>query len=239
MEERALAWDACLNVRDLGGLPLRGGGFTRSRALIRSDSPHRLTPAGRAALLAYGVRTVLDLRGPTELEREPNPFASADGEVRYLNVALQSEAASAAIHGVDDRAAVNQRLLDLSRPNVAAVVGAIARAPEGGVLFHCAVGKDRSGLVAALLLKLAGATEEAIADDYAESETCLRPLCAEVLARAEPSEHDRLRRQWAAPRGAVLATLGHLERRYGGVAAYLRGSGVGDADLRLTRDRLV
>lgn len=238
MKVRALAWSDCLNVRDLGGLPLRSGGTTRIGALVRADSPHRLTEAGRVALLAYGVRTIVDLRGRAETEREPNPFASADGEVRYLNLPLQSDAASEAIRGVDDRAVVNQRLLDLSRPNVAAIVSAVARAPEGGVLFHCAVGKDRSGILAALLLALAGATAAAIADDYAESEACLRALRDEILARADQSQHARLHTQWAAPREAVLATLEHLEHRYDGVELYLLGSGVSAEDLRHARRRL-
>lgn len=237
--ERALRWNDCLNVRDLGGLPLERGGETRSGALVRADSLHRLTDDGRRALLAYGVRTIIDLRHPNETEREPNPYAALRDGARYVNLPLVSDEAQRSLNGVDDRAEVNARILDGSRSNVAGIVRHVAAAPGGAVLFHCAVGKDRSGLVAAMLLALAGAAQEAIADDYVASETCLRALRDEVIARAEPTHRERLLIQWAAPREAILATLEHMQRRYGGMEGYLRSAGLAAEDLRLARARLV
>ncbi|MEO6061619.1 MAG: tyrosine-protein phosphatase, partial [Thermoflexales bacterium] len=58
---RTVRWSACLNVRDLGGLPLRGGGRTRFGAIVRADGLFRLTPAGLEEVRAYGIRTVIDL----------------------------------------------------------------------------------------------------------------------------------------------------------------------------------
>lgn len=71
LSARHLDWQACYNVRDLGGLPLTGGGKTRWGSIVRADLLARLTPAGRGAMLAYGVRTVIDLRGPHEVKEEP------------------------------------------------------------------------------------------------------------------------------------------------------------------------
>ena len=86
---RRLDWDALLNVRDLGGLPAVGGRETRWGTVVRSDSLAGLTSAGRAAVIAYGVRTVVDLRLPFELKDEPNPFATRDHHgVAYHNVSF-------------------------------------------------------------------------------------------------------------------------------------------------------
>jgi len=76
---RDVAWEGCYNARDLGGLPVVGGGCIRRGALVRSDNLSRLTPAGVAALGASGVRTVLDVRSRYELSLEPHPFLGYTG----------------------------------------------------------------------------------------------------------------------------------------------------------------
>lgn len=72
---RRLAWDACYNVRDLGGYETTDGRRIRRGQFLRADDLCRLSAQGRAALVAYGVRTVVDLRSPSELARAPHPFA--------------------------------------------------------------------------------------------------------------------------------------------------------------------
>jgi len=74
-DPRHLHWDACLNVRDLGGFPTRDGHTTRSHAVVRADNLCRLTAHGRSALMRYGVRTAIDLRDPREHALEHDPFA--------------------------------------------------------------------------------------------------------------------------------------------------------------------
>jgi protein-tyrosine phosphatase len=80
--ERRLSWDACFNVRDLGGHPIVDGGQTRWRAVVRADTLCRLSETGRAALVDYGVRTVIDLRSARELEAVPHPFANNGNGIR-------------------------------------------------------------------------------------------------------------------------------------------------------------
>src|SRR4051812_3403516 len=96
---RDLTWADCYNARDLGGYPTADRRTTRWQALIRADNLVRLTPAGQAALRAYGVRTILDLRLAYELEIDPNPFAATSGppgEPRYVNRPLHDAATFAA-----------------------------------------------------------------------------------------------------------------------------------------------
>jgi len=79
---RHCAWEACYNIRDLGGYPTRDGSQTRWRALVRADDLSRLTPIGRRALLAYRIRTIVDLRSPAEVAHAPHPFAHNEPGMR-------------------------------------------------------------------------------------------------------------------------------------------------------------
>ena len=123
--------------------------------------------------------------------------------------------------------------LERFRANVAAAFAAVARAPEGAVVVHCMGGKDRTGLLVALLLHVAGVDDEQIAADYALSEERLRPRHEAWLAEAgTEAERERIRRIAATPAESMLGVLEELERRYGSVEAYLRAGGVGDEELR-------
>src|SRR5262245_8359723 len=198
---RRLSWDACYNIRDLGGYPTSDGGQTRWRSLVRADTLCHLTADGRAALLDYGVRTVVDLRRNDELRIDPNPFAAPLGRagiVTYLNLPLGTGASS------DERTAVKAAsettlealfcaVLDNYWRGIAAILTAIAGALEGVVLFHCHAGKDRTGIVAGLLLALAGVPNPTIAEDYALSGVCLQPIYAERLRQeSDPAQRERM-----------------------------------------------
>src|SRR3954453_2755881 len=91
---RRLAWDGCLNVRDIGGYAPTDGKAIRWRAVLRADNLCQLTPAGCADLRAYGVKTIIDLRSPTEMARAPHPFApqdASDVSPSYLNLPMLDE----------------------------------------------------------------------------------------------------------------------------------------------------
>jgi protein tyrosine/serine phosphatase len=122
---------------------------------------------------------------------------------------------------------------------VAAAVRAVANAPAGGIVIHCAGGKDRTGLLTAFLLHLAGVAEEDIASDYALSEERLRPRHEQWFAAADTEEElERLRRIAQTPAASMAGVFAELEHRYGGVESYLRGAGVTDEELDLVRMRL-
>jgi protein-tyrosine phosphatase len=129
--------------------------------------------------------------------------------------------------------------LERFRPNVAAGIRAVARAPAGGVVFHCVGGKDRTGLLCAFLLHLAGVGIEDIAADYALSEERLQPRLAAWLAEAETeAEREWVRRVSRTPAESMVEVFAELESRYGGVTEYLRGAGLEDEDLELAAARL-
>ena len=238
---RRLAWEGCLNARDLGGYPTVDGRETRWGAVVRSDSPAALTEAGRAALAGSGVRAIVDLRLADEIARDPNPFAEpGDHGIAYTNVSVIDPAAGFP----PDTYTLGQNylwMLDRFSGFVAEVMAAVADAPEGGVLIHCAAGKDRTGLVSALLLGLVEVPDETIAADYAMTAELLRPRDEEWLENGpgERAEREAMLARFAPTAEVMLEVLQGLTERYGGVEGYLLQAGVSPADLDRLRDRLL
>jgi protein-tyrosine phosphatase len=248
-QTRDLVWDGCLNVRDLGGLPTADGGETRPGAVVRADSVRLLSEDGWRALVDHGVTLVVDLRGAHERDEDPPaelpvevvhvPFMEAS-EAEWEEIAEELEAATAAAPDVAT-ATRDAYVIFLERfkPNVAASLRAVAHAPEGGVVIHCVGGKDRTGLLTAFLLHLAGVDEETIAEDYALSEERLRPRHESWFEAAESEEElERLQRIAQTPAASMLGVFAELERRYGGVEAYLLDAGVSEDELELVRARM-
>jgi protein tyrosine/serine phosphatase len=249
LQPRDLVWDGCLNVRELGGLPTADGGETRPGAVVRADSVRQLSDEGWRALVDHGVRTVIDLRGDDERGEDPPadlpvevvhvPFFAAS-EAEWVEIAEELEAAATAAPDVAT-ATRNVYLIFLERfrSNVAAAVRAVAHAPQGAVVIHCVGGKDRTGLLSAFLLHLAGVDDQDIAADYALSEERLRPRHEAWFEAAESEEElERLRRIAQTPAASMVGVFRELERRYGGVDAYLRDAGVTDEELEHLRARL-
>jgi protein-tyrosine phosphatase len=242
---RELAWDGCLNVRDLGGHRTEDGGETRYGAVVRADSLHQLTEDGWKSVVDYGIRTVIDLR--MDEEREGDPPAGAPVDLLHVSLFDDDKAVfeeiEAAAEAAPDVATATREVyllfLEHFKANVATAIRAIANAPEGGVVVHCMGGKDRTGLVTALLLELAGVDDEQIAADYTLSEERLRPRHELWFAEAETeAERERLHRIAQTPASSIVGVLGELKRRYGGVEGYLRAAGLSDDELAHARKRL-
>ena len=246
LRERRLQWDGCLNVRDLGGHATEDGGETRFGRVVRSDSVRNLSDEGWQAVVDYGVRTVVDLR--FDLEREDDPPRELPVDV--VHVSLFGEPDEAWWSDLDARAGaagsipaatqlVYSELLELRGAELAAAVTAVADAPPGAVLVHCVGGKDRTGLVVALLLRLAGVPVDDVAADYALSADYLAPRHERWFAEAaDEVELERMRRIAATPAESMRAVLEELEARHGDVAGYLRAGGATDGALRRARARL-
>jgi protein-tyrosine phosphatase len=244
---RDLAWDGCLNVRDLGGHPTADGRETQFGRIVRADLIRRLSDEGWAALVDYGVTTIVDLRHDEELEADP----PRELPVHVEHVPLFPDPAShhwpeidalgaAAGPGAPWTRVVYRELLERFPERMAAALTAVARAPEGGVVVHCMAGKDRTGLVTALLLSLAGVPPEEVGADYAVTEVNLADDVARWIEAAETEEdRDFRRRIGGAPAAAMVGVLADLDARHGGVEGYVRAAGVAGEDVDAIRARLL
>ena len=175
-----------LNARDLGGYAIRGGARTRARSLLRTDDLWKLTLGGARALVDFGVRSVIDLRWPREREARPSVFQRGAHGVRYTHVSLLdgSEAEWNLKCPVVPKETWNCEVLDRAGAEMARALKAVADAPEGAVVFHCAAGKDRTGILAAILLAAADVEPDEIAEDYSISTDYIRdPYLATIRRR--------------------------------------------------------
>lgn len=210
---RALFLAGCGNVRHLGGLPVAGGGRTRPGVYWRADSLAHLVPAAQTRLLAAGIRTIVDLRSPGEVARTPSVWREHPS-VAYHALPLLGDADLARLLSRPD--ALRDGYAPLLAPAAGAVVRIVAALAAPGAApaaVHCLAGRDRAGLVAALVLAAVGVPAPAIVADYAASP--------------------------GASAAVMAATLDRLEREWGGAVAYLRVSGVSAATLATLRARLV
>ena len=240
---RTLIWDGLENVRDLGGLATEDGSQTRYGAIVRADNVRRLRDA--RTLVDYGVTRVVDLRFPAE--RDEDVLDALPVEV--VHVSLLGE------WDDDYRTALEARMstdppaeylrwsyLDFTerfRPNFGVAVGLIADAPPGVVCVHCVGGRDRTGLISALVLRLAGVSVSDIGRDYAESEKRLAESHARWVAAAADERERAYRLVFAhAPAIVMEQVLDAVEAAHGSVHDYLAGSGVAGPALDRLRARL-
>lgn len=242
--ERTLLWPDCYNTRDLGGLPTVDGRVTASGAIVRSDTPARLTAAGQQMLIDYGIRTIIDLRRPDQVAEEPTcSFSTNLTDLPHgLNISLEQHSAD-----VDElirqagaqRAEVYRITVDHNQQAVAQIMKTVANAPEGGILLHCSAGKDRTGIVAALLLTVVGVPDTLIAEDYVLSQKQLWPLYETLVQEAGGEERVGWWLKPVTTPAMILSLLAHLDERYGGVINYLIHAGVSMKTQAQIRTRLL
>ena len=205
--------------------------------LVRSDNIGSLNPAGRAAMAAYGVTTVIDLRTESEVATSPGPFAAAGGEIKYLHRPMVDDST---MYRLGEAPGMFERylmMLDLRPAALSDIFSAMAQA-EGAVVFHCFAGKDRTGMVAAMSLALADVELDAIAADYAETDTQMAARYQEWLAEASPDQLEVMRQDLQCPPERIVGVLEYLGQRWGGVDGYLEAAGVGPADITRLASKL-
>ena len=234
---RHLDWEGCLNLRDLGGLPIDDGGTTAWGVYVRGDTLCGLSEAGRGSLIGYGIKTVVDLRSPEEITRDPNPFAQLPDVIAYLHHPLNDPAAEARISTQPSAADRYVTMIDAGGARLARIFGALATG-RPGVLFHCFAGRDRTGIVAALLLRLAGVGIATIVRDYEDTDDRMRARYDEWLATLSGTARERFLSSLEEKGHPIRITIGHVEGRYGSVASYLEQHGLARADVARVRERI-
>jgi protein-tyrosine phosphatase len=237
MSDRHLSWRGTYNSRDLGGLPIVGGGVTRRGAIVRSDALTKLEAQGWEEVEALGIRTVIDLRNESEIGPDVAP---RPGSIETVNIPLDvtedREFWDVWENGPQFATPLYYRPhLERFPERSAAVIRAIAEAPPGGVVFHCQGGRDRAGQTAMLVLALCGVEPEAIGADYALSDERLPPMyAAEGRADIAPEIAAYLRDQGTTAPELIADLLTTFD-----IEAALLDAGLEEGDLDAVRSRLV
>ena len=233
--ERLVSLEGCFNFRDLGGYIGAGGRAVRWRTLFRADGLSWLTPADLEQLAEMGIRTVVDLRTVPERD-EHGRFNGPDADFAYHHLPMIDVLPPAAnlVDWVRPAYVADQymQMLDEGRPVVAKVLGLLSEAEAYPAVFHCMAGKDRTGIVTALILRMLGVSVEDVAADYG--------LSREGMVRALAFMRDFLPDRYArlvANEDAVLAAepetmtlfLERLDAEYGGAEEFVSGIGAGES----------
>jgi protein-tyrosine phosphatase len=258
------------NMRDLGGLPTVDGGRTRSGRVLRSDNLQTLTPGDVQVLVdEVRLREVIDLRTTAEILLEGRGPLRAVPQVVHRHFSLLPERGhhtdvfaveedevpevpegwlesllprSAPDHAQDEPPGVRAYLGYLHDRGDAVVgaVRALASARDGASVVHCAAGKDRTGVVVALSLSVAGVPHEEIVADYAMTAEIIDALVAKLAASptyAADMEHRDVALH--TPRAETMArVLSLLDERHNGPAGWLREQGFGEDEQAALRARL-
>ncbi len=237
---RLIELDTAHNVRHIGGYRTRDGRRT-SEGFIRSSGLHRLTPESLGRLHSRGVRTVVDLRSGNEREEFPTPGLAPLGIHHVFAPVFESDASPVGLaNEFPGYATVYRTFLETGREAYRVVLETVATT-GGGLLYHCAVGKDRTGVATALLLDLVGVAEETIVADFAESAANLAPMLPqwkEGMAERgmDPSRAEEL---MASNPEDMVGLLQHLRETWGSAEGYFRDLGVESETLEAARGRLL
>ncbi|MFD5865433.1 tyrosine-protein phosphatase [Agromyces sp. NPDC127015] len=252
--------DGLVNFRDTGGMPLQGGGTTRSGVLFRSAALSALSAQGLDELAATQVGVIVDFRTPAERESAPDlvpdsrPFSVVDLSILEGAVAdsMQQLMKGGAPSAAETTAAIPS-LGDLyigmlqhggaAFARVARLIAASNDAAPTGVLVHCTAGKDRTGVATALMLDAVGVERDAVVADYAASQANLSGAWADgmlhmVASFGIPLTPELETLVTGTPPEAIEATLGWIDREHGGAAGYLGAAGLADDELGALRARL-
>lgn len=253
--KRHLRVPGAYNMRDLGGYATADGRQTRWRTLLRSDGLHRLPSASQQAVFDYGIRTVIDLRTTKETIDYPNVFAGSTRLSYQRHNMLGDEELPSSPDDPDKVIRIANfysHVLDLRKAEIGMILARLATPGVLPALFHCHGGEDRTGIIAALLLGIAGVPEAAIAEDYARTGVSQyywadqdRPNARgpegypDDPREVEPGESvEAYVARKTSPR-KMLLTLRDLQERYGGAGGYVRAAGLDGNQIESLRQAIV
>ncbi len=237
--ERLIPLEGAFNFRDLGGYPGTGGGVTQWGTLFRSDTLHELSAADVATLGSMGLATIIDLRTHRELEQTGRgPLGPESIAFRHLPVITGTEGGGAegeavAAPAVDDLAERYLWYLEVGGEALAEALTVLGDRANYPLVFHCAAGKDRTGVLAALVLDLCGVSSELIVADYVITAERMELILGRY--RSDPKFEERMARVPPGRFGVEAATMERflevLHGRLGGSEAWARSVGVREASI--------
>jgi len=239
--ERLIALEGAVNFRDLGGYATEDGLRTRWRVLFRADGLSELTETDLEVMRELGIRTVVDLRSGQEVDQ-------SRFNVEAHPVTFHHYPFIKALPNAEDFARAPgflgtqyTEMLDEATPQIIGALSALAAPDARPAVFHCTAGKDRTGLLSALVLSLLGVPEETVIADYALSGAAMTRLRAKLIEKYPDgksliADSDVL---FSADPSNMVALFAHLRNRYGTVAGYAARVGVPEDVVQRLRQSLL
>lgn len=244
--DRFVALEGAFNFRDLGGYATADGRVVRRGRLYRSDTLHRLTPGDLERLRGLDLRTVVDLRAADELEQH-GAGRLAGHEVVVHNLPMFDDTRSLGFEGVTAEDAVGKlaalyvQMVERGGGSLARTVELLAEPGALPAVFHCMAGKDRTGIVAGLLLDTLGVPDDVIAADYAITTGAMQRAAAWMQANAPDALPPSQYPAWVldSPSATMLRFLAQVRDRHGSARGLLTDAGVAPATLDRLTDALL
>jgi protein-tyrosine phosphatase len=230
--ERIIELEGAVNFRDLGGYATVDGQQTRWRVLFRADGLGELTEADLAIVRQLGIRTVIDLRTGHELEQSRFDVAAHPVEFHHFPFIKSLSNAEDFDRTPGFLGTQYRQMLDDAAPQIVGALSALAAPDARPAVFHCTAGKDRTGLLSALVLSLLGVPEETVVADYALSGAAMARLRTKLIVKypdgkllIADEDSDEI---FSADPAHMVALFAHLKDRYGTVDEYASAIGVPD-----------
>jgi protein tyrosine/serine phosphatase len=235
--DRHIALEGAVNFRDLGGYPTRDGRSIRWRTVFRADGLSQLSPRDHATVRTLGVATVIDLRTTAEVERGRFPVEEIPVGFHHLPF----------VEGLPDPrefemlpgmlAAQYLDMIDEASGPIAQVLRIVALQRAHPLIVHCTAGKDRTGVLVAVLLGILGVPDDVIVEDYALSAAAMRALRDKLIERYPEGKEiiEKADEVFSADPSNMSGLLEHLHTRFGSIEDYARSIGLGtevQSDLR-------
>ncbi len=237
--DRIITLEGAVNFRDLGGYAAKDGMRTRWRVLFRADGLSELTEADLSVIRELGIRTVVDLRSGTEVEQSRFNVDAHPVEFHHFPFIHELPASDMWEWRPGLLGTQYREMLDDAGDQIVGALEALAAPEAQPAVFHCTAGKDRTGLLSAIVLALLGVPEDTVVADYALSGAAMERLRAKLILKY-PEGKDVITgidEVFSADPGNMVALFAHLRQHYGSVEAYADRIGA-SAEL-LARLRLV
>ena len=225
--ERMIALEGAVNFRDLGGYEAGDGSQTRWRTLFRADGLGELTGTDLSVLRGFGIRTVIDLRSGSELER--GRFDVEAHPVAFHHFPFIEELPDA--QDFDRRPGLlgsqYQEIVHDAGGQILAALEVLASPDALPAVFHCTAGKDRTGVLSAIVLSLLGVDEPTVVADYALSGAAMLRLRAKLIQKYPEGREtlENIDEVFSADPAQMEQLLEHVQGQYGSVGAYIEGLG--------------
>ena len=227
------------NCRDLGGYPTEDGFYVKWHTFLRSNNLNQLSEKDKKYLLDYGVKTVIDLRTTNELIEEPNQLAK-EPTIDYYHINLtgkkrQGESLVALReNGVEPQDLLKENYLVILKDSehIKAVFDIFLKADNGTTIFHCSAGKDRTGLIAMLILGLAGVAKQDIISNY---ETSLTNIIDNYSDNTRANQAHVL----SSNPENILKSINYILKEYGSFKSYFKWIGYSEEEISELKNKII